>query len=119
MADEQSLQEQIEVLHQEIIVLRDRLEDLEHGVKSIPFIIPTRKRTKVWAFLASVLTTAALVFALSPHQIQVGNWRYDSPGIKLDVITSVAALIGVWATIREHLRDKHDYRTHGGGSKHG
>lgn len=101
--------EQLEELRRDVDALRDRVAELEHS-RPVPFFIPSRRATKVAAAIASAFVTLALVASFSPHKVELGPWRYQSEGIGMEAIASAGAAIGVWVTLKEHFKDKEQYR---------
>jgi hypothetical protein len=103
------LQERVNELERESCRLNRQLLKLNARMGRVPFNLPTRKRTKAAALLSSALAVAALFMAFTPQNIKVGEWEYHSDGVTPEATASVGAMIGVWITLRNHLRDKEEF----------
>lgn len=96
-------------------MIRDRLNDLEQSHLCLrrrvltPFLLPARGGTKAAAAIALGLCVVAVIFAFQPQSISIGGWRYESSGVSMEAIAAVGAAVGVFITLREHLKDKDEY----------
>ncbi|MBD1871984.1 hypothetical protein H6F75_00670 [Nodosilinea sp. FACHB-131] len=117
MPDE--LRQMIERLEQDFRAMADRVNDLEHSYLAmrkrvpVPLIIPVRSATKIALVVTSALTVIALALVISPQSITVGGVLYNWPGISAEAIATLGAGVGLWITVREHLKDKSDYKDKG------
>ena len=85
----------VEDIQQEIAVLRDRVADLEHLVLNRPKSKPARR----WMVGLFAVTVA---IAISPKDLSVGGFDYQSPGVPLETVTAIAGMFatGKWVLDR-------------------
>jgi len=102
------LLERLDELERECVRLRRRVDALEVRSGRFPFIIPTRTRTKIAVSVTSLFALSTFAIAASPKDVTVGNWRYESDGIPIELATTVATLAGAFITLRNHFRDKQE-----------
>jgi hypothetical protein len=115
----EDLRQQLEHLHGELAVLADRVSDMEQAFLAVkrrvpvPWVIPVRHATKIALAVSTALAVVALALAFSPQTITIGGVLYSWPGVTAETIAALGAAVGVWITIREHLKDKKDFRDRG------
>lgn len=92
----------IEEIKRELRVLGDRISDLENQVLRQPKSKPARN----W-MLGLLVASAGL--ALSPKDISVGGFAYQSEGVPLETITAIAGIFaaGKWG-IERYQEDQSD-----------
>lgn len=85
----------IDEIKTELRVLSDRMSDLENQVLRQPRSKPARN----W-MLGLMVATVAL--ALSPKDIRLGGFAYQSEGVPLETITALAGIFaaGKWGLER-------------------
>jgi hypothetical protein len=102
------IQDRLVNAEDEVLRLSKRVSKLEVKNGRFPFLMPVRQRTKIALVASSVLAVLTCAIAVSPKDIHVGDWRYESEGVPVEAATTLATLAGVIITLREHFKDKRD-----------
>ncbi len=102
------LQERLCSAEEEICRLNKRVSTLQIRAGRFPFLVPSQTRTKVAIIITSALGVITLAIAVSPKDIHIGDWHYESEGIPVEAATSLATLAGVFITLRNHFKDKEE-----------
>jgi len=91
----------IEELKTELQVLQDRIADLEHQVLREPKSKPARN----WML---GLLVASVALALSPKDIRLGGFAYQSEGVPLETITALAGIFAAGKWGLERYQEDHN-----------
>jgi len=91
----------IDEIKTELRVLSDRMSDLENQVLRQPRSKPARN----W-MLGLMVATVAL--ALSPKDIRLGGFAYQSEGVPLETITALAGIFAAGKWGLERYQENHN-----------